>query len=76
MVIRPPHRRIYLSRLSQDSGPPLSSGAGKRASDEKDRMKAGDVAAEKLLGLVRIYETLTPDMEAELGFTQLTRRET
>jgi hypothetical protein len=41
--------------------------------NEIDRLKAGDTAAEKLMELVRIYETLTPDME--LGFTQLTRPE-
>jgi hypothetical protein len=42
--------------------------------DETDRRKAGDMATEKLMDLVRVYETLTPDMETELGFTQLTLR--
>jgi hypothetical protein len=42
--------------------------------DETD-LKAGETAAEKLMELVRIYETLTPDMEQQLGFTQLTRPE-
>lgn len=43
----------------------------KKTNDETDRQKAGDMAAEKLMDLVRVYETLTPDMETELGFTQL-----
>jgi hypothetical protein len=46
----------------------------KNTNDEEDRRKAGETAAEKLMELVRIYETLTPNMERELGFSQLTRR--
>ena len=46
----------------------------KNTNDETDRRKAGDAAAEKLTDLARIYETLTRDMEPELGFAQLTRR--
>lgn len=45
-----------------------------KTNDETDRQKAGETATEKLMELVRIYETLTPNMEPELGFTQLTRR--
>jgi hypothetical protein len=48
----------------------------KNTNNETDRLKAGETAAEKLMELVRIYETLTPDMEQQLGFTQLTRPET
>jgi hypothetical protein len=36
----------------------------KNTNDETDRMKAGEAAAEKLMELVRIYETLTPYLEA------------
>jgi hypothetical protein len=45
-----------------------------KTNNETDRRKAEDMATEKLRELARAYETLTPDMEPELGFTQLTRR--
>ncbi len=45
-----------------------------KTNNETDRRKAGNMAAENLMELVRAYETLTPDMEPELGFTQFTRQ--